>query len=585
MSTPAIEIEGLEIAVSASGKRLVGPVSLAVRPGEMLALVGESGSGKTMIGRSVLRLLPPAVRITAGSIRLAGRDVMGLPDAEMRSVRGHEVGMVFQEPMVSLNPSLTIGYQLTEGLRLHEKLSARAARARAVEMLERTGIVDPAAALSSYPHQFSGGMRQRIMIASVLAVRPRLVVADEPTTALDALIRVQMMELITELIRETGTAVLLISHDLPTVATHANQVVVLREGLIVEQGSAADILLSPRDPYTRSLIDSLPTRKETARPSESTPLVEIDRLEVSFRRNRGLLARPSPPVRAVANIDLALRPGETLALVGESGSGKTTVGRALLRLTPVTAGSIRFAGEEVTRLRATRLVRFRRCTEMIFQDPNASLNPRMRIGAAVAEPLRHEPGLDPATRRVRAEQALAEVGLPADYARRYAHELSGGQRQRVCIARAIVGRPELIVADEPVSALDVSVQAQVLDLLAELQQRHGFAMLFISHDLAVVEQIATRVAVMYHGRLLEIAPRDALFDQPQSPYTRRLLAASPRIRHQGEGYALFDEISSPSVPPVDFLWYDPTSGDAARNGPEPTLVEIAPGHRVACIAR
>jgi len=577
VTSPLLSIKGLSLAAERHGAvtGLVDDVSFDIQPGELFAIVGESGSGKTMIARTILGLLPPGIVVTGGSIDFEGRNFAHLETGEMRRLRGREIGMIFQEPMTSLNPSIPVGRQIGEALRLHEGLSERGASARALEMLRAVRIPDPERAARSYPHQFSGGMRQRIMIASVLAMRPKLLIADEPTTALDALIRGEVMDLMIGLAREIGTAILLISHDLGMVAEYAQHLLVMRRGVAVESGTPERILLAPSHDYTRSLLASLPERAASA-DRVPAPLIEVSDLEVAYSARSRMFARKAPPVRAVKGVSLDVRRGETLAVVGESGSGKTTLGRAILGLCTGSGGTVSFEGEALDLTGCTRSRAFRRRTTMIFQDPGGSLDPRMRLGDIVAEPLR---GTVPrGERAARAAQALEEVGLGGDYATRYPHELSGGQRQRVAIARAIIAQPDLVVADEPVSALDPSVQHQVLALFADLQKRHGFASLFVTHDLAVVEQVADRVAVMYHGHLLEIGPRDAIFDAPAHPYTIRLLEAAPRIaRADGGGFEMVRVTAAVPEPPDGHAWFE--------DGDGPTMIQIAPDHFVACVRR
>jgi peptide/nickel transport system ATP-binding protein len=583
VSAPTLSIESLAVAVRTpekSTRRVVDQVSFTIDPGKMVALVGESGSGKTMIGRAVLGLLPPIARVEAGRIAFEGSDLAQASEARMRAVRGREIGMVFQEPMVSLNPALTVGFQMMEALRLHYNLGAEEARRRSLEMLERVKIADPAGCFRAYPHQYSGGMRQRIMLASVLVMRPKLLIADEPTTALDALIQKEVMDIMAALTRDIGTAVLLVSHDLGMVANYADQVVMLRQGRVVESGATADILLAPRHEYTRMLLESLPSRERGAKAARAAegaggePLVRIDGVSVEFRRKPRFFWQRPEIFRAVDKASLVLAPGETLAVVGESGSGKTTLGRALVRLVEESEGSIRFEGSEVTAFDARSLAAYRLKTQMVFQDPFSSLDPRMTLAAIVAEGLRTLPGLARAERERRARAMLAEVGLAGDYADRHPHELSGGQRQRVSIARAIVATPRLLVADEPVSALDVTVQKQILTLFSALQAKFGFSYLFISHDLGVVEQIADRVVVMYRGRILECGTRDQVYDTPRHPYTLKLLAATPRIaRTAAGGYQLVRHAGAESAPPQGFGYY---AGEGA-----PTMHEVAPGHVVA----
>lgn len=574
MSAPLLDVDGLAIDLIRHGsvpRRLLTDISFHIQPGEVFALVGESGSGKTMTARAIPGLLPPVMRAAAGSIGFDGADTTTMRPADLRKLRGKEIGMIFQEPMTSLNPSIPVGRQIGEALQLHDGLSAKQAHARALDMLAAVRIADPERTCRAYPHEFSGGMRQRIMIASVLATRPRLLIADEPTTALDALIRREVMELMISLARGSGTAILLISHDLGMVAEYSDRLMVLRNGSPVESGTPQDILLTPRAPYTRTLLDSLPARRAMA--AEATaPLVEVNRLSVSFARRGMIFARRPSGVQAVHDASLTVCRGETLAIVGESGSGKTTLGRTILGLIPGAAGTITFDGEPLDLRGCTRNGVFRRRTSMIFQDPGGSLDPRMRLHEIVSEPLT---SVESAERRRLAEQALGEVGISAEQAERFPHELSGGQRQRVAIARAIVARPDLIVADEPVSALDPTVQHQVLALLTDLQARHGFASLFISHDLGVVEQVADRVAVMFRGRVLEIASRDAIFDRPGHPYTRRLLQAAPRItRAASGGFELTTIDCARATPPPGFDWFEGQG--------EPVMIEIAPSHWAAC---
>jgi peptide/nickel transport system ATP-binding protein len=579
VNAPTLSIEGLAVAVRApegGTRRVVDDVSFDIAPGKMVALVGESGSGKTMIGRSVLKLLPPVARIDAGRILFKGTDLVPASDGDMRQVRGRDVGMVFQEPMVSLNPALTVGFQMMEALRLHHRVSEAEARRQALEMLERVKIVDPHGCFRAYPHQYSGGMRQRIMLASVLVMRPALLIADEPTTALDALIQKEVMDIMAELTRDFGTAVLLVSHDLGMVGNYADEVVMLRLGKVVEKGATQEILLSPRHEYTRMLLESLPARKAAggARQVAGDALVEVENVSVEFRKKPRFFWQRPERFRAVDGASLTLRKGETLALVGESGSGKTTIGRALVRLVEESDGRIRFEGREVTAFDARSLAAYRLQTQMVFQDPFSSLDPRMTLAAIVAEGLRTVTGLSRAERDTRARAMLAEVGLPGDYGDRHPHELSGGQRQRVSIARAIVATPKLLVADEPVSALDVTVQKQILTLFTALQAKFGFSYLFISHDLGVVEQIADRVVVMYRGHIVEQGTRDQVYDSPRHPYTLRLLAATPRIARAGEhGYRLVRHEAVQADAPHGYEYF---SGAGAC-----LMHEVTPGHLVA----
>jgi peptide/nickel transport system ATP-binding protein len=505
---------------------LLADLSFDVAPGDFVAVVGESGSGKTLAARSILGLLPPGVRRAGGTITLQGRELTGLTQAQLRAVRGRQVGMVFQEPMVSLNPALTIGRQLAEGLKLHERLGEPEIRARCVEMLRRVQIAEPERCLAAYPHEFSGGMRQRIMLASVMLLKPRLLIADEPTTALDTVAQREVMDLMVELAREHGVAVLLITHDLGVVARYAQRVVVLEKGVMVEAGLTTQVLGAPAHPYTRRLVDSLP-RRAPARPPRpaAPPILEVRGAAIDYPGKPGLLRRGAPK-RVVSGVSLSVAAGEIVAVVGASGSGKTTLGRAVLGLKPLAAGAVAFDGVELARMDRDRRRAFRRQAQLVFQDPFSSLDPRVRIGETVGACLRHDPELSPAERRARVRQALEDVGL-GGFEDRLPHQMSGGQRQRVAIARAVVSRPRLVVADEPVSALDMTIQLQVLTLFQRLQAQYGFACLFITHDLGVVEQVADRVYVMSAGQVVEEGATAAVFDDPQHAYTRALLAATP----------------------------------------------------------
>jgi peptide/nickel transport system ATP-binding protein len=535
--TTLLQIEGLTLA-SGSGP-VVDGLSFDVCKGEVLGVVGESGSGKTMAARAVIGLLPSAIRRTAGRIVFEGVDLAALAPRALRRVRGRRVGMVFQEPMTSLNPALTIGRQLDEGLAYQTKLTAAERHVRIVEMLARIGLADGASRLNAYPHEFSGGMRQRIMIASAMLMQPALLIADEPTTALDALVQREVAQLMLELTREQGAAAIMISHDLAMVAEFAQRVVVMERGRIVETGSSEEILLAPRHPYTRRLLDALPRRTPArALKPQAVPVVEVKDLIIDFPgRSRGLFGRAAPK-RAVHGVSLQVMAGETVALVGASGSGKTTVGRAIVGLTQPTAGEVRFQGRSIHGLDAAGRQAWRLACQMVFQDPYGSLDPRMTVADLVGEALRALPSLDATARAARVRRTLGEVGLDPSFGSRYPHELSGGQRQRVAIARAIVREPAFIVADEPVSALDMTVQKQILTLIRTLQETHGFACLFVSHDLGAVEQVADRVLVMDQGRIVEDGPRDQVFDDARHPVTRRLLGAMPALQPEGSGFRL-----------------------------------------------
>ena len=534
MSAPVtlLAVENLQIRVGADGPLAVDDFSFNMAPGEIVALVGESGSGKTMAARAVIGLLPTPMQVCGGRITFQGEALNTADPKGMRQVRGARIGMVFQEPMVSLNPALTIGRQMSEVLKLHTTLDAAAIRERCIAMLQRIGIKDAEKCLASYPHQFSGGMRQRIMLASVMLLRPALLIADEPTTALDCLAQLDVIELMLELTREQGTAILFISHDLSLVARYAHKVVVMRSGKAVEQGRIQDILFAPRADYTRQLLEALPRRgKLVPLPASDRALLQVRDVCIEHPGPRSFWGR-SVPKRVVHSVNLSIAPGETLALVGGSGSGKTTLGRAVVGLVTPCAGAIMFQGVDI--LKAANRAHRLQC-QMIFQDPYSSLDPRMTVGQIIAEPLRHEPGLNPAQKRQRVTDTLVDVGLPEQFRERFAHQLSGGQRQRVAIGRALVRRPKLVIADEPISALDMTIQKQILELFERLQRQYGFACLFISHDLSAVERIAHRVAVMNQGEVVEIGSRDSIFDTPQHPYTRRLLAAASPLEKGADG--------------------------------------------------
>lgn len=526
-----LSVRNLSISVGPSGKRIVDELNFDLASGDMLALVGESGSGKTMAARSILSLLPaPLVTTADSSIRFEGRELTGLAAKALRQIRGAQIGMVFQEPMVSLNPAVTIGEQMAEGLRLHRTMSRAEIKDRSLAMLERIQIKDPGKCLAAYPHEFSGGMRQRIMLASVMLLKPRLLIADEPTTALDTLVQRDVLDLMVELTRENGTAVLLISHDLGMVSHYVNNVSVMCEGKAVEQGSSTQVLHAPQHDYTRRLVDALPRRSAggSRRAVNGPPLVEVSNVVIDYPGRARLFARAQPK-RAVDRVDLTIRRGETLALVGASGSGKTTLGRAIVGLVRPSSGTISFLGKAIASGRPADTRLQRRDMQIVFQDPYSSLDPRQSIAEIVTEPLKLDTELDRKRRTARMNEVIEEVGLTRDLLERFPHQLSGGQRQRVAIARAIVRRPAFVVADEPVSALDMTVQKQILLLIRSLQERYGFACLFVSHDLGAVEQVADRVAVMQEGRIVEIGDRNDVFDRPRHAYTRALLDAAMLI--------------------------------------------------------
>jgi len=664
-AAPLIEIEDLHVQfVTSHGTvRAVEGLSYSVYPGEMVAIVGESGSGKSVSALAIMQLLPDATaRIPKGSIRFGGRELLQLSDEEMRRIRGREIAMIFQEPMTSLNPVLKIGLQIMEPLTIHLNMDEAKARARAIELLTLVGITDPESRLRQYPHQLSGGMRQRVMIAIGLACNPKLLIADEPTTALDVTIQAQILELMKDLSRRLDIAVIIITHNLGIVARYADRVNVMYAARLVESGTAERVFARPLHPYARGLLSAVPRldRGRSAKlatidgappnllapPSgcrfrprcrfaiekclEEPPFVmgepghvsachrvaEIEALdpplaqsatqskaEASGDDNSIILAikgakkyfpvragflRRSKLVRAVDDVTIDIKRGETLGLVGESGCGKSTLGRLVLRLDDPTAGEIRFEDVDIAKLDREGMIAVRKKMQVIFQDPYSSLNPRMTVGQIIAEPIHVHRILPKPQIPDRVAELLQVVGLFPYMALRYPHELSGGQRQRVGIARALAVDPRAIICDEAVSALDVSIQGQVINLLEELQQKLGLTYLFIAHDLAVVRHISSKVAVMYLGRIVEYAPADELFANPMHPYTRALLAAAPVpdpvIERTRPRTIIKGELPSPLNPPKGCVFHPrcPLATEECRKG-VPASRELAPGHSVACI--
>ncbi len=577
---PVLSVRGLTTSfrVGTEWRSVVRNMDLDVAPGETVAIVGESGSGKSVTSLSIMRLLPQLTSRIEGSVKLDGRELLTLDAEQMRQVRGNQISMIFQEPMTSLNPIFPIGKQIAEAITCHRDISAAEAKTEVLRLLDRVRIPNAKNRFDEYPHQFSGGMRQRVMIAMALASKPKLLIADEPTTALDVTIQGQILDLIKTLQDEEGMAVLFITHDMGVVAEVSDRTIVMFRGEAVETGTTDDIFNRGQHPYTRALLSAVPKlgsmggrerpmrfpvidiktgatlvpEAEAGIPEKaSQPLLEVKNLTTRFDIRSGLFGRKSGAVHAVENVSFTLKPGETLSLVGESGCGKSTTGRSITRLVQPTSGQINVDGYDVGRLDEPSLRRMRRSIQMVFQDPFASLDPRMSIGQAVMEPfIEHKLG-SKAEAREKAADLLERVGLSADMMPRYPHEFSGGQRQRIAIARSLILDPKIIVADEAVSALDVSIKAQVCNLLLDLQQSFNLAYLFISHDMAVVERVSHRVAVMYLGEIVEIGPRQAVFDNPQHPYTRKLMAAVPvpdPARRKLKRNLSTDEIKSPIRP-------------------------------------
>jgi len=529
MSQPLLQVENLHVdfATEARVVNAVRGVSFSINPGQTVALVGESGSGKSVTALSVLRLLPfPAASIPQGRVLFKGQDLVGASDDSIRKVRGNGISMIFQEPMSSLNPLHTVQRQISEALIVHRGMSRAAARTRTLELLTEVGIQRPETRLDDFPHQLSGGQRQRVMIAMALANEPDLLIADEPTTALDVTVQAQVLDLLQSLQKSRGLAILFITHDLGIVRKMADRVHVMTEGQVVETGSPETIFTAPQHPYTKKLLAAEPRGEPLPPGPDAEPVVITEGLRVWFPVKRGLFRRTVGHIKAVDDVALTIRRGETLGVVGESGSGKTTLGRAVLRLIR-SEGRIAYLGQSLDKLSTRQLRPLRKNLQMVFQDPYGSLSPRMSVAEIIAEGLGvHNRQLTAAERDARVVTALTEVGLqPADR-HRYPHEFSGGQRQRIAIARAMVLEPKFVVLDEPTSALDVSVQAQVVDLLRELQRRHGLTYLFISHDLRVIRALANHVMVMRDGKVVEHGPARELFAAPQSDYTRALLAAA-----------------------------------------------------------
>ncbi|MBI1262076.1 MAG: dipeptide ABC transporter ATP-binding protein [Rhizobiales bacterium] len=529
MSGPLISVKELSVAFTSDGQETlaVDSISFDIEPGETLALVGESGSGKSVSALSILQLLPyPQALHPSGSITFEGRNLVGASETELRKIRGNRITMVFQEPMTSLNPLHTIERQVGEVLTLHKGMRGPAVQKRVLELLHRVGIPNAEERLNAYPHQLSGGQRQRVMIAMALANEPDLLIADEPTTALDVTVQAQILDLLQELKREMGMALLLITHDLGIVRKMADRVCVMTNGQIVEEGPAEQIFTQPAHEYTQHLLAAEPKGRPPASHEDTPVIMEADHLKVWFPIRAGLLRKTIGHIKAVDDVSFKLHAKRTLGVVGESGSGKTTLGLALLRLIS-SEGGIRFDGRNIQGEASKALRPLRRHMQIVFQDPFGSLSPRMSVGSIVEEGLLIQmPDLKPDARRQLVSEALAEVGLDPDTQDRYPHEFSGGQRQRIAIARAMALKPRFVMLDEPTSALDMSVQAQIVDLLRDLQTRHGLAYLFISHDLKVVRALADDIIVMRDGKVVEAGSADKIFDAPETGYTRALMAAA-----------------------------------------------------------
>lgn len=533
---PVLELQGLtvQVATPEGGKTVLDNMSFSLMPNEVLCLAGESGSGKSMTAMAIMGLLPkPAARITQGQILMNGVDLAQFTEGQYRRYRASKVAMIFQEPMTSLNPVMTIGEQLTEVIVEHGQASKAQAKALALQLLQDVRMTSPEQRLKQYPHELSGGMRQRVVIAIALACKPDVLIADEPTTALDVTVQAEILDLISSLQARHGTAVIMITHDMGVVAQVADRVIVMRHGRMLETAKVKDLFRSPSAEYTRELLDAVPrlgsySPVDDVSINRSTPatVIDVEDLSVRFPVYGGLFNRVVQNVHAVEKVSFSIAEGETLALVGESGSGKSTIGKALLALVPF-SGSVRVNGQSTQGLSRASMLEIRRDVQMIFQDPYASLDPRMRVGDQVAEPMIVHNTYSGAALANRVDWLFDRVGLPRDSQRRHPHEFSGGQRQRVCIARALALNPRLIVADECVSALDVSVQAQVIELLKELQKEEGISFLFISHDMAVVEQVSDRIAVLYAGQIVEMGKTAQVLGNARHSYTQRLLSAVP----------------------------------------------------------